>query len=91
VCHDGDLVEGGRATRRAYTWEEKREWQGMLAYIAQERGYQRGWIAHKFKEKFGLWPTHSSAPIEPSREVRARVRSRQIAFAKGREKAASNG
>jgi DNA repair protein RadD len=57
----------------------------MLTYIAEERGYKPGWIAHKFKEKFGHWPTcRYVAPIEPSREVLSWVRSRNIAYAKAR-------
>src|SRR5439155_8131655 len=29
----------------------------QLLYIAEERGYQRGWAAHKYREKLGGWPT----------------------------------
>ena len=48
----------------------------MLAYIAQNRGYQRGWIAHKYKEKFGTWPAWGATvePIEPTPEVYSWVR-----------------
>ena len=28
----------------------------MLAWIADERDYKPGWVAHKYKEKFGTWP-----------------------------------
>jgi DNA repair protein RadD len=58
----------------------------MLAHIASERGYQRGWVGHKYREKFGEWPPWGSAPqpIEPTPEVRSWVRSRQIAYAKRR-------
>jgi hypothetical protein len=58
----------------------------MLAYIAVERGYKPGWSAHKFKEKFGVWPPWDARPqpIEPTPEVRSWVRSRQIAYAKSR-------
>jgi len=81
---DGDLglVEGGRAKAGAFN---QAEWQGMLTHIAEQRGYKPGWIAHKFKEKFGHWPTHRYVPaIEPSREVLSWVRSRNIAYAKAR-------
>jgi DNA repair protein RadD len=58
----------------------------MLTAIAAERGYQRGWIAHKFKEKFGAWPPWGAQPqpIDPTPEVRSWVRSRAIAYAKSR-------
>ena len=64
----------------------RERWHGMLAYIAHERGYQRGWVSHKYKEKFGEWPAWGSTPqpIEPTQEVRSWVRSRVIAFAKSR-------
>jgi superfamily II DNA or RNA helicase len=60
------------------------EWHAMLAYIANERGYKAGWVAHKFKEKFGAYPPWGpvAQPIPPSPEVRSWVRSRQIAFAR---------
>jgi DNA repair protein RadD len=62
------------------------QWHGMLAYIANEKGYARGWIGHKYKEKFGTWPAWGAIaqPIVPSPEVRSWVRSRMIAYAKRR-------
>ena len=55
--------------------------------IAAERGYKPGWAAYKFKEKFGMWPPIRNAkPMQPSQEVRAWVRSRDIAWAKAQEK-----
>ena len=57
----------------------------MLAYTAAERGYKSGWVAHKYREKFGDWPqSRAVVPIEPSPEVLSWVRSRNIAFAKRR-------
>jgi superfamily II DNA or RNA helicase len=62
------------------------QWLAMLTHIANERDYKPGWIAHKFREKFGGWPPWGARPepIPPSLEVRSWVRSRQIAFARGR-------
>jgi DNA repair protein RadD len=78
------LVQAGRAKALEYDQAMRSRWHGMLAYIARERGYQRGWTAHKYREKFGTWPVWGSEPepIEPSPEVRSWVRSRIIAFAK---------
>ena len=43
---------------------DKARWQRELAYIARERGYRPGWASHKFKEKFGHWPTRKDvAPL----------------------------
>jgi hypothetical protein len=48
-----------------------------------------GWIAHKFKEKFGTWPPDRNVePLVPSTEVRSWVRSRLIAYAKSRNQEA---
>ena len=56
-----------------------------LAWIAQERGYAAGWVAHKYREKFGEWPpTRVVEPLEPDGVTRAWVRSRAIAYAKAK-------
>jgi hypothetical protein len=58
-----------------------------LAWIARERGYQSGWVAHKYRDKFGTWPpSRFASPTEPRPETLAWVRSRMIAFAKARAK-----
>jgi DNA repair protein RadD len=84
---DGDLglvTAARRATPTIYDPDERERWHGMLAPIANERGYQRGWIAHKYREKFGAWPAWGSTPemIPPTPEVRSWVRSRAIAYAR---------
>jgi DNA repair protein RadD len=86
VFADGDLAEVGRDRRRGQNNYNRDEWHGMLAYIADERGYQRGWIAHQYKQKFGSWPPWGATPtpIPPSHEVRSWVRSRMIAYARRR-------
>jgi DNA repair protein RadD len=88
VAHiDGDLglVNGGNVKPAAH---DPDQWHGMLTAIAEERGYKPGWIAHKFKEKFGHWPVRQyPKPIKPSPEVLSWVRSRNIAWAKSRPRA----
>jgi DNA repair protein RadD len=68
---------------------ERMRWHAMLAHIAGERRYKSGWVSHKYKERFGTWPPVSRPipPMRPSLEVLSWVRSRNIAFAKAREKA----
>jgi DNA repair protein RadD len=70
----------------AYDPVVRRKWLEQLTFIAEERGYARGWTAHKYKEKFGEFPPwgHTARPVEATAEVRAWVRSRQIAYAKAR-------
>jgi DNA repair protein RadD len=84
---DGELglVEHGRARRTVYEQQEKVRWHSMLAAVAAERGYKLGWVAHKYREKFGHWPpSNSVAPMTASPEVLSWLRSRNIAFAKRR-------
>jgi DNA repair protein RadD len=89
---EGDLglVVGGRANGHQYSPDERRRWLAMLHHIASERGYQRGWVAHKYREKFDIWPAWGATPepIPPTPEVRSWVRSRQIAYAKSQQGAA---
>jgi len=91
-AHDGDLVEFGRdgGTKRIGPTEaERAAWHGMLATIAMERGYKSGWAAYKFFERFKGWPPRRQpAPIEPTPECRAWVKSRAIAWAKSQQRQA---
>jgi DNA repair protein RadD len=92
VFTDGDLALVDRQRRTAPKISDPNDlmrWHGMLIHIAAERGYKQGWAAHKFKEKFGIWPaTRSARPIAPSPEVLSWVRSRIIAYAKAKASAA---
>ena len=98
--HDVDVRDGnlahldrhGHLLPKHYSPEQKHEYHRMLVGYAVERNYKLGWAAHKFKERFGSWPEHRFvAPLEPSAEVRAWARSRQIAFAKAMQKAQADG
>jgi DNA repair protein RadD len=92
VFADGDLALVDRQRRAAQAISDPNErmrWHGMLTHIAGERGYKAGWISHKFREKFGIWPaTRSAQPMQPTPEVLSWVRSRNIAYAKAKEQAA---
>ena len=88
---DGELgeVHRDRSVRTNIpTATDKMLFYRQLLKIAQERGYSPGWASHKHKERFGGWPaTRYATPAEPTHEVRSWVRSRIIAYAKGRAKA----
>jgi DNA repair protein RadD len=66
--------------------ERQRRFYAELAFIARDRGYKRGWVAHKFKEKFGRWPNglYNLMPLPPSDGTLRWVKSRNIAWAKRR-------
>jgi DNA repair protein RadD len=91
---DGELtaVDRNRRVVVVAKWSEteRRRIQQMLAWIARERGYAPGWVAHKFKEKFGDWPPRGHVdPIPPDDATRAWVRSRAIAWARAQQKGAA--
>jgi DNA repair protein RadD len=82
----GLLDRNGHAQASVYDPAMRELWHAQLLYICAERDYKPGWAAHKYKEKFGTWPPWGASPqpIPPAPEVRSWVRSRQIAFARGR-------
>jgi hypothetical protein len=88
---DGELglLDRNRVPRPVQHDElDRHRFHRQLAYIARERGYQPGWAAHKYREKFGGWPAvRNPDPLPPDEAVRAWVRSRQIAWAKAQQKA----
>lgn len=91
-CTDGELKEikrGKKGAKAEPTIFEKREWYGGLQFIAMERGYKPGWVGNQYREKFGVWPRDMAEvlPTEPSPRIRSWVKSRQIRYAKGRQKA----
>jgi DNA repair protein RadD len=84
---DADLHEVGKG-KRHHTMDEKSDFFASLLWIARDRGYSNGWAAHKYREKFGVWPNGVRVgPHPPSLEVAAWVTSRQIAWVKAQKKA----
>lgn len=89
----GDLMEVRAEKRRTakkkvYTTEEKRQWYSEIRGYAEEKGKSKGWAAHTFKSKFGVWPNYyeNAAPSKPGGEVRGYIRHRNIAYARRMEK-----
>lgn len=79
----GDLVllkKKSKATKM-----DKQAFYSQLIAIAASKGYRDGWISHKYKEYFGVWPRglHDEA-AEPTNEVRDFLKYLQIRFAKGK-------
>jgi DNA repair protein RadD len=90
---DGDLVRVDRARRTEPAgWgdDAKRRFYAELLGLAAERGWKPGFAFYKFGEKFKVNPPwRNVAPVPPSAETRSWVRSRQIAYAKARQKVAA--
>jgi superfamily II DNA or RNA helicase len=92
VNREGKLVElTDRATINAVAAaKDKIQFFQELKGYATIRGYQRqrGWVAYKFKEKWGHWPNGLDhlPEIEPSASTFSWIKSRNIAWAKARQK-----
>lgn len=58
-----------KAKNKTFTHEEKQEWYSMFYAYAKEKGHAEGSIAHKYKEKFGVWPINmQKIATEPTPE-----------------------
>ena len=87
---DGELIEIGEHEQRGT--QERMAFFLELRGIASERGYQNGWAAHKYKEKHREFPPFAwnGLPVlNPTVETRRWVKSRQIAWAKSKQKRAA--
>jgi DNA repair protein RadD len=84
----GELIElQSRTAAKVPSLREQMIFYAELKRIQEERGYQNGWIAHKFREKHGHFPPWHFNQLKscaPSDSTRSWVRSRIIAFAKSR-------
>lgn len=92
---DGDLVEMGARRGRTPSATEAIQALGkptvywQLKGFAQERGRSDGWVAHTFRDIFGVWPRGfgQGYSLEPSPLVRSFVRHKDIRFAKSQKAA----
>jgi DNA repair protein RadD len=88
---EGELVPLNReVSRQQVPVHVKQSWYAQLIGYAVERGYKPGWAFHKYREKFGVEPStqFSKLPEPPSVEVCNWIKSRAIAHAKAKAKAA---
>jgi superfamily II DNA or RNA helicase len=87
---EGQLVEiTGKAGKKkpAPTHDEKQIFYSMALWMADERGYSEGWAAHKYRERFGVWPRNLTRDRVPADAAfLGWEKSRRIAWAKGRAK-----
>jgi len=78
-------LEGKGQNMRA----EQQEFYSELLFYAQLRGFKEGWAAHKYKEKFSVFPRGlSSTTKQTSNKTLSWIRSRQIAWSKSKARAA---
>lgn len=83
----GDLLPVAGKQVKA-TMEDKQQWYSMLIGYQRQAGKNEGKAYYLFKDKFGVFPagTLSRSPLPPTAEVANFVKSRNIAFAKMKEK-----
>jgi DNA repair protein RadD len=86
VVGDGELIKVERA-KKVIRPETKQHVYSQLLFVAQKRGYSDGWVSHKYREMFGVWPKGvRDIPAGPTQELLSWLKSRAIRFAKGSEK-----
>ena len=84
---DGDLIEITGKKAAPPTMAEKERWMRGLAWIGQKRGYKPGWASNKYRERWGVWPKSvGREPKPPDADIVNWVKSRQIAWAKRKER-----
>lgn len=71
--------------------EDKKRWYRELCgywqmKVNEGKNWKKGWISHKYKEKFGEWPDHRFSPIDPSAEVVNYIKHLNIKSAKSKVK-----
>lgn len=89
--HEGQLEEVKLSKvadkrNRDFSAEEKFRVFCELSQYAKGKGYASGWVNHKYREYFGVWPNRfrneEPQPVEVSDEIASWIRSRNIAWAK---------
>ena len=88
----GSLVQlnGKRNAGGTDSRERRQEWYSMLLAIGQQRGWKTGAAAHRYRERFGVWPRDLIGVAKaPDLEVRNWVKARHIAFSKGKAKSSA--
>jgi superfamily II DNA or RNA helicase len=82
---DGQLVLMAKGKPKAPK-VDKQSFYSQLIAIAESKGYREGWIAHKYREYFGVWPRGlDDVAAEPTQEVRDFLKHLQIREAKTKE------
>ena len=62
-----------------------------LLHHAKQKGYAQGWARHKYREKFGQFPTGAQDIASPDIRVAGHIKHLNIKFAKGKKKNVDKG
>ena len=85
-----ELEEIRKPKDRRATKGDKMRWWSMLEHYRRLKGFAPGWTAHKYREKFGVWPRGVDylRPVEPDREVQNWLKYTLIRWRKRQEQTA---
>ena len=82
---DGELQELAVANSKLKI--DNRQFYQELMHYAVSRGYKEGWAAHKYKEKFGVFPKNIPKDMKPpSPQTLSWIKSRMIAYSKSKQR-----
>jgi DNA repair protein RadD len=85
---DGELQELAVANSKLKI--DNRQFFQELMHYATSRGYKEGWAAHKYKEKFGVFPKNIPKDMKPpSPQTLSWIKSRMIAYSKSKQRIAA--
>ncbi len=83
---DGELVRIDRKPKKPASPNRKQHVFSQLISVARKRGYSSGWVSHKYREMFGVWPRGMrEVEAAPTNELLSWLKSQQIRFAKSKE------
>jgi len=86
---DGELIPINREVGvKDLSMAEKERFYRELIGIRRETGKKDGMAYYKYKERFGIFPSNkfNKTPLDPTLKTRSWVKSKQIAYAKRKEK-----
>jgi len=65
----GEIVYKGAVDKRkkekAPSMEEKQSWYSQLLQHAKNKGFSDGWAAHKYRDKYSVWPKNLDKITKP--------------------------
>lgn len=81
-------VDGTKDKKIKYTMADKRIYYGMMLHYTRSKGWSDGAAAHKYKEKFGVWPKgfKGMSAIVPDAKFLSYQKHLMIKFAKSKQK-----
>lgn len=82
---DGELYLVTKGSKKAKKEDKQQIFSELLA-VKCEKGYSDGWLSHKYKAYFGVWPVGMERrAVEPTPEIRSWLVAQNIRFAKSKE------